>query len=86
MVVATAPHGRPQRRGSSRKSAPTGSKSTGELVIHWILLAASGGAIAAAFSGLFGAVQNVRIILSICVAVLLPATRWLYDKSHKSTP
>lgn len=47
-------------------------------VSTWVLLAFSSGAIAAAFSGFFGAPDNAKIGASVGFAVLVPLVRWLF--------
>ena len=51
--------------------------------INWLILAASGGAIAAAFSGLFGAPENAKIALSVGVAIVLPLVSWWLHGRHE---
>ena len=79
MVMASSPDGtrRPASPTRGNEQQPPAS-SKGELAINWIMLAVSGGAIAAAFSGLFGAPERAQIVVSIGVAIILPFARWLY--------
>jgi hypothetical protein len=60
-------------RKAERRTNLSGDRDT---IARWVFLAVSGGTIAAAFSGLFGAPENAQIALSGVGVLLVPLVSW----------